>query len=309
MDMDPIIQWVGGKRRQLPKLLAAVDGFGAFNDYHEPFAGGLALFFALGNRITGGSIGDANGDLICLYGQVRDHPWDVVYALEAHEKRHRGKAYYHKVRDRFNELDGDKIWYMGADKAAAFLYLVNMGYNGLCRYNGKGHFNVSYGTRREFTFDRDRIFAASEQLKDIFIHGWDDWWDPENSLERNPHESNGRWEYLKPKPGDLVYLDPPYAGAFNSYTKMIFDDYEQLRLAIRARQWVEQGVKVIVSNSNTPEVRKLFEEGFDFHQFNAAQQISRTNEGRRPRREMLMVSRTGCGKLPPVETAEFGRLF
>jgi len=60
MRAKPFVKWVGGKRRLLPQLLARLPA--AFKNYHEPFLGGGALFFALrsinndyhGGGLTGG---------------------------------------------------------------------------------------------------------------------------------------------------------------------------------------------------------------------------------------------------------------
>ena len=67
--------------------------------------------------------------------------------------------------------------------------------------------------------------------------------------------------------GDFVYFDPPYVPAsatasFTSYTKHGFDISDQLRLADVARKLKEKGVSVILSNSDTPPVRKMYQRGF-----------------------------------------------
>jgi len=60
--VKPILKWAGGKRQVLPYLLQYIPS--DFNNYYEPFAGGLALLIELYNqgRIKKAIISDINKD-------------------------------------------------------------------------------------------------------------------------------------------------------------------------------------------------------------------------------------------------------
>ena len=65
------------------------------------------------------------------------------------------------------------------------------------------------------------------------------------------------------KEGDFIYLDPPYSPVsstahFTSYTYNGFTNKDQERLAEIYKQLDEMKCKVMLTNSNTPFVRKLY---------------------------------------------------
>ncbi|MEC8422455.1 MAG: DNA adenine methylase, partial [Myxococcota bacterium] len=67
--------------------------------------------------------------------------------------------------------------------------------------------------------------------------------------------------------GDFVYFDPPYVPAsatsnFTAYTRDGFGLGEQEKLRDVARDLKNRGVRVILSNSDTPPVRSLYQRGF-----------------------------------------------
>jgi len=66
---DPIIPWVGGKRRLAKHLLPL---FPQHKCYVEPFCGGASLFFTKkASQVE--IIDDINGKLINLYRVVKNH--------------------------------------------------------------------------------------------------------------------------------------------------------------------------------------------------------------------------------------------
>ena len=56
------------------------------------------------------------------------------------------EAGYYKARNRFNALLKSKA-FNTAEAAALFYYLNRTGYNGLCRFNSSGGFNVPFGRK------------------------------------------------------------------------------------------------------------------------------------------------------------------
>jgi DNA adenine methylase len=205
-----------------------------FNRYFEPFFGGGALFFALQPRNA--FISDKNAELIHAYCQVRDRPDAVIRELR--KLRNNEKDYY---RIRSNSPKN------AAARAARMIYLVTLAFNGIYRVNLRGEFNVPYGYKTHLDpCDGDRIRAASELLKGAVVQ--------EHDFE----------EALRPAAGgDLVYLDPPYTVAhgnngFVKYNAKIFSWEDQIRLARVARNLVNNGCTVIVSNADHGSIRRLY---------------------------------------------------
>ena len=64
------------------------------------------------------------------------------------------QALFYRHRERFNRLvaagDSDS-----AEAAALFYYLNRTGYNGLCRFNRKGEFNVPFGRYHRINYATD----------------------------------------------------------------------------------------------------------------------------------------------------------
>jgi DNA adenine methylase len=92
--------------------------------------------------------------------------------------------------------------------------------------------------------------------------------------------------------GDVVYLDPPYvplskSASFASYAHGPFTPADQERLAAVFRKLDERGCLLALSNSDTPEVRRLYA-GFDLVTVMAPRSISRAGATRRPVAELLV---------------------
>lgn len=63
--------------------------------------------------------------------------------------------------------------------------------------------------------------------------------------------------------GDIVYLDPPYpplngTAYFTHYTMDRFGAEDQLQLAEEVSRLHTKGVKVLMTNADTPNIRKLY---------------------------------------------------
>ena len=126
------------------------------------------------------------------------------------------------------------------DVAARLIYLNKTCYNGLYRVNQKGIFNVAKGNyHNPVICDPANIHAASRALENATIEIRD-------------------FSRINPSAGDFVYCDPPHDGTFAGYTAKPFGPDEQLRLRDKCLDWHHAGVKVILSNSDTEIIRKLY---------------------------------------------------
>ena len=118
--------------------------------------------------------------------------------------------------------------------------------NGLYRVNRNGLFNVPKGNyKNPKIIDEDNLYKLSNLLPEI-----------ENIRCQEFDEIKGM------NKGDLVYFDPPYhpinkTSSFTSYSNP-FAENEQIRLRDYFQKLNEKGVYVILSNSATPFIRKIY---------------------------------------------------
>lgn len=267
----PIVKWLGGKTKLLPELLAHVPA--RFGRYYEPFAGGAALFFAIAP--THGIVGDINGDLIALYEAVKLDPEPVISGLRRHALAHSPEHYY-RLRDRWN--DGRANWTRSA-LASAFLYMNKAGFNGVFRVNRHGLFNVPYGRNPKTSICKPlAIRAAHSVLARSELRAGD--------YRATLHDAER---------SDLVYMDSPHVprsktSNFTAYSAEPFDANEQRELAEVARQLVQRGVQVMLSNADTPFVRALYK-GFKVSRVQCPRMINSDTTKRGDVGELIIVGK------------------
>jgi len=269
----PVLKWAGGKRR----LLAQYEPYfpEEFRRYFEPFFGGGAVFFWLFSRgmldDTPVFLNDVNPELVNFYSVLRDDCESLIEKLEEHAKRH-GKDYYYNTRAKKQRQ------MKPVNRAARLMYLNRTCFNGLYRVNSKGEFNVPMGRyKNPLICDPAGLRAASAALQ----HG---------TFSRGCFEA----AVSGAQAGDLVYFDPPYVplnttSSFTSYTRENFTLDDQKRLAETFRELAARGVKVSLSNSDTPIVRELYK-GFEQHVIMAPRAINSKADRRQKVSELLVVS-------------------
>jgi DNA adenine methylase len=242
----PFIKWVGGKTQLIESIQKALpQNFSELKHvtYIEPFVGGGAVLFWILQHypnITKAVINDINPDLTTAYKTIKENPSELVKSLQliqdeylplSEEKR---KEYFLNKRERFNTKSLDSV-----ENSAIFIFLNRTCFNGLYRVNSKGLFNVPFGRYSNPKIcDKQTIFADSELLQKVEILTGDF----EATLQYTGNNS-------------LFYLDPPYkplseTSSFNSYTKEIFNDYEQIRLGKFCTKIDLLGHNFILSNSD-----------------------------------------------------------
>jgi DNA adenine methylase len=238
----PIVKAVGGKSQLLPEILPRLPL--KIETYYEPFCGGAAVFFALAaeGRFRRAVLGDTNPALINMYIQVRDSCSAVLDHLRMHEQKY-SEEYYYRQRARSLET--------GPAGAARTIFLNKTCFNGLFRVNADGGFNVPFGhhKKKPRIVHVEGLRAASQVLQGVKIL------------------CAGYGTLLaRAAVGDAAYLDPPYVPAsatanFTSYTSDGFDIEDQERLADVVASVVKRGANVLLSNSDTPESRRIFGRG------------------------------------------------
>lgn len=255
-EVKPFLKWAGGKRQLLPALREHLPL--EFGRYYEPFVGGGAVFFDLVARrgVFDAKLGDNNQLLVAAYLGVRDRVEEVIRLLSG--MRYDRKKYYalRSQKDLFASGSTEEF-------AARFIYFNRAGFNGLWRVNKNGRFNVPFGRYTNPTIcDADGLRAASAALQEVTVSAGD--------FERS---------VTRAKPGDLVYFDPPYVplggtSDFTAYTKDGFTLRDQERLHDLAFTLKRSGVRVVLSNSDTPAVRDLYRRGWKLHPIQARRNIN-----------------------------------
>lgn len=178
--------------------------------------------------------------------------------------RNEEKSFY-RHRGRFNELIKQDEW-ESAEAAQIFYYLNRTCFNGLCRFNQSGGFNVPFGQHKSITYARD--FASFQ------------------SLFENWTFCCGDLNKLRISSGDFIYADPPYDVEFTTYSAGGFGWDDQVRTA---EQLAAHSGPVVLSNQATPRIVKLYKSlGFEISYLNGPRRISCTGD-RSTAREVLAV--------------------
>jgi DNA adenine methylase len=251
--LKPPLKWAGGKRWLVPHLLPIWKDH-SHRRLVEPFCGGLAVTVSLLPQRA--LLNDGNPHLINFYR------W-LARGLEVEIPMENKEAQFYIHRERFNDLllSGQSE---SAEAAALFYYLNRTGYNGLCRFNRSGEFNVPFGRYKRINYRRD----FSDYMKTF-----------------------GRWEFMSGdfekvalSPEDFVYADPPYDVEFTQYAKEVFGWEEQERAAV----WLSRHPgPVVLSNQGTERIVALYKKlGFDLRLVDAPRRISCTGD-RTPAREVI----------------------
>ena len=205
-----------------------------FGTYYEPFFGGGAVYFA--TLPSQAVIADTNAELINFYRVVSNLPGDLIKTLRVWKN---SSEDYYRIRDYRPRTE--------VRRAARFLYLTRLSFNGIHRVNLRGEFNVPYGQKTHFpVMDEAQIWSASEALsRSTILHC--DFAEATSTV----------------RAGDVVYFDPPYTVAhanngFVKYNERIFSWEDQQRLATLAHALAVKGCTVLVSNADHPSVRALY---------------------------------------------------
>lgn len=253
-NMRPFLKWPGGKFRLIATLQSHLP---ARTTFVEPFVGAGALFLnADYHKMV---VNDINPDLINIYQQLKTHGDGFIIAAKTYftEKYNNSKMYY-RMRDVFNQTQD--AW----ERAILFLYLNRHGFNGLCRYNLKGEYNVPFGDYRNPYFPDAELHHFCAQSQRVTFHC------------KNYKVLLKKYLSQSQLKNTVFYCDPPYAplsktANFTGYAAHKFTLDDQQELAQLAKALAAKGGTVLISNHDTPFIREIYE-GATLH----AIQVSRT---------------------------------
>lgn len=251
--LTPPLKWPGGKR-WLVSIIKEIWCEREYKRLVEPFVGGMAI--SLGIMPPKALLNDINSHLINFYRWLQQ---GLTIELELKNK----SDFYYECRSRFNSLIKHNLA-DSKEAAELFYYLNKQGYNGLCRFNNKGEFNVPFGSYKKVNAKKELSYYSSS------IKNWD--------------FLCGDFATIPTKPGDLIYADPPYDVEFTKYSTKDFLWEDQVRLA----NWLYSvPATVIASNQATERIIDLYQGlGFKIKLLDAPRKIS-CNGNRQPAKEIL----------------------
>ena len=252
----PPLKWAGGKRWLVPHLRETWEAH-KHRRLIEPLCGGLAV--TLGLMPNRALLNDINVHAINFFQWLK-RGLVITIRMENDSKL------YYSHRQKFNQLITNK---KAESKEAAelFYYSNRTCYNGLCRFNSSGEFNVPFG--RYETINYVRNFFT---YKEAFCN-WE--------------FTAGDFQNVRLKHDDFVYADPPYDVEFRQYSREGFTWDDQNRLA----KWLaKHSGPVVVSNQATDRICSLYHElGFKLSFHEAPRLISCMGNKRRRATEILAV--------------------
>jgi len=262
---NPFLKWAGGKRKLVPQI---IEKLGTGKRLVEPFVGSGAVF--MGTNFDKYLLCDSNNDLIDLFNNIKRNAGKVIIeTINLFNENNRTEEMFYNLRDEFNSIESGSI-----RKSALFVYLNRHSFNGLCRYNLKGKFNVPFGRYKNPNPPAKEIemFAKKSQLASFKCCDF-----------------NETFNMLKK--GDVIYCDPPYVplsitASFTSYHVNVFADKEQRALAKSAEKASENGYRVVISNHATDYTKELYAKA-NIEFLNVRRSISSKAETRGHAEELL----------------------
>jgi DNA adenine methylase len=239
------LRWAGGKRWLVPYLQHSWEEY-RDSRLVEPFCGGLSV--ALGLLPKKALLNDINPHLINFYHWLQQ---GMVITFE----RKNSKEMYYKYRKEFNGLI-EKGQENTRTAAELFYYLNRTCFNGLCRFNKQGKFNVPFGSKTSINYPVDLT-----GFKTVLSH-W--------------KFTSSTYEDLILRDDDFLFVDPPYDVVFRDYSKDGFTWADQECLA----NWLSRHKgPIIVSNSATERIVTLYKKkGYKLHYMRERLYINSTGD-------------------------------
>ncbi len=260
------LKWAGGKypllddiKKYLPEGDCLI----------EPFVGAGSVF--LNTDYSRYILADINSDLINLYNIVKARTDEYVQEARSlfAPEHNNGEAFY-LFRAEFNQCKD------AFRRAVLFLYLNRHCYNGLCRYNLRGEFNVPFGRYSKPYFPEEELyhFAERAQQATFVCQSYD-------------------VSMTAAAAGSVVYCDPPYAplsatANFTAYHTDSFSIVQQHHLAALAENLQENRIPVLISNHDT-ELTRIWYQQAKLHKLQVRRSISRNGGTRNKVDELLAL--------------------
>jgi len=268
------LKWAGGKRKLIIDIEKLIPASSSRSRLIEPFVGGGSVF--LNMQFANYFLVDSNPDLIALFTHIKNnHTQFLKVAERLFSIENNQASQYYELRREFNATPHS------LRRSVLFLYLNRHGYNGLCRYNSKGIYNVPFGRYKKPYFPSTEIAYFAQRAVDAALVAGD------FSLA-----------FDAALPSDIIYCDPPYTpinetSSFTAYSGQGFLYRDQQRLVKCALNAQQKGITSIVSNHDLPVTRELYSKADKIISLNVARSISCKGQVRKPCAELIAIYK-GC---------------
>jgi DNA adenine methylase len=269
----PFLKWAGNKYRCIEHI---IHQFPKAKRLIEPFTGSASIF--LNSQFDEYILGEHNPHLVNLYQHLQQEQDEFInFCKTWFEPQYNQKEIYYELRKLFNQTDDTRL------KSALFLYLNRHGFNGLCRFNLKGIYNVPFGSYTK------PYFPAIELAKFL---------EKAHQAEFINKDYQETFQYARQ--GDVIYCDPPYhplnkTANFTAYSANSFKETDQIRLAELAMHASMKGCHVFVSNHDTAFTRNLYHNASLIRSFEVSRTISCQGNQRQAVKEILVYYKPGPG--------------
>lgn len=212
-----------GNKQNLMGQIRPFFNWSGIKRYLEPFCGALGAYINAGvPENVEVWLNDGNRDLINYHQQILSNRREVEEIVGQWPVN---AVTFYAVR----QWDRNVGWaeeLSKASQAARIQYLSSYSFNGIMRYNGKGHFNAP--------------FNGSQRIAPL----------PHYHFKNQVKFSNDDFSNILAEcgEGDLIYADPPYLGTGGLYYTA-FTQAQQLQLRDLLLEANQRGAKVVASNS------------------------------------------------------------
>lgn len=249
---QPIVPWVGGKRRLVGDILP---WFVPHTCYVEPFAGAAALLF---NKVPSKVevLNDVNTDLVNLYRVVRHH-------LEEFVRQFKWALTSRKLFEWAQATPAETL--TDIQRAARFFYLQKLAFGAKVEGQTFGVATTASQALNLLRIEED-LSAAHLRLSRVVIEHMD--WAACIARYDRPHT--------------LFYCDPPYWGTEGYGVGFELDQYERMAELMRSMMG-----KAIVSVNDIPEMRAVFK-GFTTRRLRIKYSVGAAGRGRGEKGELLV---------------------
>lgn len=254
---QPLIPWIGGKRRLADKLLPLLASC-EHSCYVEPFCGAAALFFLREQRTKVEVLNDINGDLVNLYRVVQHHLEEFVrqfkWALSSRQLYEWAKL---TTPETLTDIQ----------RAARFFYLQKLGFGG--KVQGR-----TFGTATT-TPARLNLLRIEEDLSDVHLRL--------NGVfvEHRP------WDLCVQRydrPHTMFFMDPPYWGTEGYGVDFPLQQYGRMAELMHAMKG-----KAVVTVNDVPEMREAFA-GLSMQRVAITYSVAAEIARRRPTGELIVTN-------------------
>lgn len=223
---QPLIPWIGGKRRLADRLLPLLAAH-EHSCYVEPFCGAAALFFMREQRTKVEVLNDISGDLVNLYRVVQHH-------LDEFCRQFRWALASRQVFEWAKLTHPETL--TDIQRAARFFYLQKLCFGGKVQGRTFGTATTSPARLNLLRIEED-LSEAHLRLNGVFI-------------ERQPWDMCvGRYD----RPHTLFFMDPPYWGTEGYGVEFGLEQYLQMAELMRHMKG-----KALVTVNDVPEMRDAF---------------------------------------------------